>query len=128
VAEFIGRMNTLRAEIDGDRARVGEFVLALAPAMAGDRRSGARTLGIRPEEVELCAADADADVDAEVDVENRIDGTVERSVFLGNVTRLSLEVAGQRLVVELRGRPADVERGQRLSLRLPAQALHLLDD
>jgi len=120
VAEFIGRMNTLRAEIDGDRARVGDFVLALAPAIAGDRGSGARTLGIRPEEVELCAADAE--------VENRIDGIVERSVFLGNVTRLTLEVAGQRLVVELRGRPADVERGQRLSLRLPAQALHLLDD
>ncbi|MCK6449911.1 MAG: ATP-binding cassette domain-containing protein [Alphaproteobacteria bacterium] len=95
VAEFIGRMNVLSGF-----------------GSAGE----AGLIGVRPEHLELidgAAAGADAIV-----------GRIEKSVFLGSVTRLTLRAGDQRLVVELRGKPANAVPGATLAVRIPPQSVH----
>lgn len=104
VAEFVGRMN----------------VLPLTAGMFGGIRFEAdapdAVLGIRPEHVELCdAPGADA-----------IAGQVEKYVFLGSITRVTLAVGAGRLVLDLRGRVPGLARGAPLSVRLPREAVHRL--
>jgi ABC-type Fe3+/spermidine/putrescine transport system ATPase subunit len=99
VAEFIGRMNVVR-NVHGH---------ALA--------------GIRPEQVELVevAEDGEAAPDS-------LSGIVERCVFLGSITRVTLRVDGQPITVELQGRRDDLAPGTKLAVRLPQDALLTLDD
>ena len=118
VAEFIGRMNVLRLE----RGRNGTAELAGYPiridgAGAGLPPSGPILVGVRPEELVACQSDGGA---------NRVTGAVEKVVFLGNVTRVTLAVADQRLMVELRGRAEGLERGAPLSVELPPGAFRVL--
>ncbi|MBL8704598.1 MAG: ATP-binding cassette domain-containing protein [Rhodospirillales bacterium] len=104
VAAFVGRMNVL--PLAG-----GAFAGVSFSGMAAQE-----VVGIRPEHVELCTAEhADA-----------IAGRVEKSVFLGSVTRVTLAVGGGRMVIELRGRVADLAPGSPLAVRLPPDALHRL--
>jgi len=104
VAEFIGRMN----------------VLPLAAGQFGGVAFGAETpdavLGIRPEHVELCGTPSP----------DAIAGQVEKSVFLGAVTRVTLAVGAGRLVLDLRGKVPGLARGMPLSVRLPREAVHRL--
>jgi len=105
VAEFVGRMNVIR-DVDG------------------------RTLaGIRPERVELAglagsAAAAAADCRA---------GRVERCVFLGSITRVTVRLddavhtGSQPLLLELAGRRDDLAPGMALAIRIPSHALLRLD-
>jgi iron(III) transport system ATP-binding protein len=116
VAEFIGRMNVLRL----DRGSNGSAELAGFPIQidgAGLPASGPILVGVRPEELVACQGDGGA---------NRVTGAVEKVVFLGNVTRVTLAVADQRLMVELRGRVEGLERGTPLSVELPPGALRVL--
>jgi hypothetical protein len=55
-----------------------------------------------------------------------VTGAVEKVVFLGNVTRVTLALADQHLMVELRGRAEGLERGAPLSVELPPGALRVL--
>lgn len=111
VAEFIGRMNVLHLGRgpDGNPALAGS---SLQAESFGE--SGPWIVGIRPEHVEL-APDREG--------ENVVTGLVERAVFLGNMTRITLDFAGQTLVVEIRGRPQELARGMPLTVRLPSNAL-----
>ena len=97
VAEFIGRMNVLR--------NVNGHPLA----------------GIRPEQVELIA---DGMMAAAADASG---GVVERCVFLGSITRVTLRVEGQPITIELQGRRDDLSPGTPLAIRLPPGALLRLD-
>ena len=76
--------------------------------------------GIRPENVELLEAGQGA--------HGRLPGRVERCVFLGSITRVTVGVDGQRVTVELKGRRDDLAPGVEVALRLPADALLRLDD
>jgi iron(III) transport system ATP-binding protein len=107
VAEFIGRMNLVRLS-------------ATKLPAAGDRADGDPYIGIRPEHIELidvAAADADTLV-----------GRIEKCVFLGSFTRITLTVDGKRLLLELRGRRTDLAAGAALAVRIPAAAIHRLQD
>jgi len=105
VAEFIGRMNLLRLST------------AKLPPAAG-RPNGDPYVGIRPEHIEL-SDPAAADEDALV-------GRIEKCVFLGSFTRITLNVDGKRLVLELRGRRTELAAGAALAIRIPAGAIHRL--
>jgi iron(III) transport system ATP-binding protein len=108
VAEFIGRMNMVR--LDAGRPIPPAFSAFRAPDAAPV------VIGIRPEHIELANGAAGA-----ADV---LQGTVERVVYLGRITRIRLDVDGQALLVDLQGRPDGVQQGTRLAVRIPAKAVH----
>jgi len=105
VAEFIGRMNLVRASTTVNDASEPE----------PDPDS---MVGIRPEHIELIEAGT-----AAVDT---LQGRIEKCVFLGSFTRITLRVDGSPLVLELRGRRTDLQPGATLAVRFPAGALHRL--
>jgi iron(III) transport system ATP-binding protein len=112
VAEFIGRMN----------------VLQLAPCLCGKPLAldgggalgRAALIGIRPEDVILAASGPDAGI--------RVEGVVEKAVFLGNVTRVTLELLGQKLLVELRSLASGLDRGAVVEVCLPREAIRVLHE
>ena len=107
VAEFIGRMNLVRAST------------ARLPVTKGLAESDPY-IGIRPEHIELIdAATPDADT---------LVGRIDKCVFLGSFTRITLNVDDKRLLLELRGRRTDLKAGAALAVRIPADAIHLLRD
>jgi ABC-type Fe3+/spermidine/putrescine transport system ATPase subunit len=107
VAEFIGRMNLVRLS-----------TAKIPPAE--DDADADPYVGIRPEHVELTDA-ASADGCALV-------GRIEKCVFLGSFTRITLNVDDKRLLLELRGRRTDLVTGAALAVRIPAGAIHRLRD
>ena len=108
VATFIGSpaMNLLRVNARGGKARLGALELDCPGDVAGEV-----VLGIRPHEIELCAAGAGCD--AEVTA-------VEQ---LGTQTSITCSVDGARVVVSREGGYA-IAIGERVGLRLPEDALH----
>ena len=81
---------------------------------------GAHVVGVRPERIELVNGTgilADCSV-----------GRVERSVFLGSITRVTLRVDGQPLTLELQGRRDDLSPQSEVAVRIPDGALMRLDD
>ncbi len=81
---------------------------------------GHRLAGVRPEHVEL--------VDDGGGARDGLRGQVDRCVFLGGTTRLTLRVDGQRVMLDLRGRRDDLVPGMEVAIRIPAGALVRLDD
>jgi iron(III) transport system ATP-binding protein len=116
VAEFIGRMNVLRLSPgpNGHPSFCGQ-PLALDGQGA---LAGASFIGVRPEDVMLADQGPDG---------IRVQGVIEKAVFLGNVTRVTLEVDDQKLLVELRGRTAHLDRGRSLDVCLPREAIRVLE-
>jgi iron(III) transport system ATP-binding protein len=102
VAGFLGRMNRLTPAFAPSLALAGAF------------------LGVRPEHVELEPAHAPA---ADVPI-----AEVEKCVFLGSCTRVTLRIGEERLVVELRGKRTDLAPGQRVAVHIPEDALHRLSE
>jgi len=115
VAEFIGRINVLRLNGAGD----GPPRLESVPIRRVDEPSSA-TIGIRPEDLEIVAAGSGG--------ENVVSGRVEKVVYLGNVTRVTVSIGGQKLDLEQRGGPGGLAPGVPLSVKLPADAIHNLED
>jgi iron(III) transport system ATP-binding protein len=117
VAQFIGRMNVLRLD-DGAEAtpRLAGTPLRL-PAGGSGR---VRMVGLRPEDVEV--------VEAGTPPDNQVTGTVEKAVYLGSVTHVTLAVGPQQLLVEVRGPRRILERSAPLTVRLPPDALRALAD
>jgi iron(III) transport system ATP-binding protein len=112
VAEFIGRMNVLR--LDGPAGA--------PPALAGAPLrlpAPARVVGIRPEDVERSAGGGGA---------NEVVGTVQKAVFLGSVTHVTLAVGDQALLVALGGTEPAPERGAKMAVRLPPERLRPLEE
>jgi hypothetical protein len=98
-----------------------------APALAGTPLrlpvGGAgrvRLVGLRPEDVEVAEAGAATD--------NRVTGTVEKAVYLGSVTHVTLAVGTQRLLLEVRGPRQALTRNAPLTVRLPPEALRPLSE
>ncbi|HUF86340.1 MAG TPA: ATP-binding cassette domain-containing protein [Thermohalobaculum sp.] len=119
VAEFIGRMNVLRMAPGGGIGAVcgGPG----APGAPGARRF----IGIRPEHVELVGAGGAGD---DGDGAGIAVGTVEKVVYLGSITRITLALDDQKLLVELRGKPDGLAHGARLTVRIPADSIHEFEE
>lgn len=116
VAEFVGRMNVLRlTRGTGGVPHLGGVPIQLPPDSPGD----VRLVGIRPEHVELGDGAAG---------QNPVAGTVEKVVFLGNVSHVVLAVGDQRLVVELRGEGGVPARGAPVTVRLHPERLRPLEE
>jgi ABC-type Fe3+/spermidine/putrescine transport system ATPase subunit len=81
---------------------------------------GHRLAGVRPEHIEL--------VDGASPVEGHYRVQVDRCVFLGGTTRLTLVLDGQRVTLDLRGRRDDLQPGAELAIRIPPHVLLRLDD
>ena len=105
VAEFIGRMNLLRLPMPQHDAGNGDA-------------SGDAYFGIRPEHVEM--------IDPGMHPDDALHGRIAKCVFLGSVTRVTLLVDDQPLVLELRGRRTDLLPGDALAVRIPPSAVHRL--
>jgi len=117
VAEFIGRMNVLQLD-DGSGATP---TLAGAPIrLPAGVPARVRLVGLRPEDVEVAEAGAPID--------NHVTGTVEKAVYLGSVTHVTLAVGQQRLLLEVRGPRRDLARSTPLTVRFPPEALRPLSD
>ena len=104
VADFIGTMNFLAAEVTGDASagnggiRAGGLVL---PCDTSSRSGGERvTAAIRPEDVVLLGGGSAGDT-AGTDREAGFDATVEYVEFLGSFARVRLDGAGERLLMDL---------------------------
>jgi iron(III) transport system ATP-binding protein len=113
VAGFIGRMNLIAVAPNGQ----GKAVFAGRPLRLAADGAVPRTLGIRPEEVDLCEADAAG--------ENVVAGAVVERIYLGNIVRLVVAPDGGAalLTVERHGARDLAPIGARVGLRLPPEAL-----
>jgi iron(III) transport system ATP-binding protein len=107
VAEFIGRMNLVRRS-------TAKLITE------DDRADGDPYIGIRPEHIEL--------IDAGTPEADTLVGHIEKCVFLGSFTRITLNVDDKRLVLELRGKRTDLQAGRTLAVRIPVGAIHRLQD
>jgi ABC-type Fe3+/spermidine/putrescine transport system ATPase subunit len=125
VADRIVVMNRGRIEQDGRPVDLYErpatrFVAEFIGRMNVLRGiEGYPLVGIRPEQVELINGGGGVDARA---------GCVERCVFLGSITRVTLSVDGQPITLELQGRRDDLAPGTTLAIRLPPSALLRLDE
>lgn len=120
VADFIGTMNFLKAEVIAEgQVSVGGRQLSCdtGGAVIGSRV----TLAVRPESFELCAEGAG---------DNCIDVTVAAVEFLGAFVRAELDLAadGQRSMADFpvnRIRELALDEGASLSLHLPSDEIRL---
>ncbi|MFC0401859.1 ABC transporter ATP-binding protein [Paraburkholderia rhizosphaerae] len=124
VAGFIGspRMNFLAGEVDGIadqhvnvRLNQSDTVLCVRVSGARIKRGQPVTMGIRPEHVRL-----DGDMQT-LPVQSLL------TEQLGEHSYLHVEYAGGTLIAKAPGDVA-VRNGERLALRLPADACHLFDE
>jgi putative spermidine/putrescine transport system ATP-binding protein len=86
VAGFVGRINALPGEAHGNQVRVGPHTLDAAGAA-----EGAVTLMVRPHRIALAPRPG---------ASNRIDGTIRRLTYVGEVLEIELETAGGPLRLE----------------------------
>jgi len=105
VAEFVGEMNFVKAKIAAGRVEcaLGSLSLPVPPAFA---TAGAVTLAIRPEHVELTAADGGPLV-----------GTIASKNYLGDAALVEVDVNGVTLLAKLPG-DTDISVGQKAAVVL----------
>jgi iron(III) transport system ATP-binding protein len=126
VADRIVVMNRGRIEQIGRAADLYErpasrFVAQFIGRMNVVRDAQGKPIaGVRPEHIEV--------VDTAADGPELRRGRVERCAFLGSVTRITLRIGDDAVVVELRGRREDLAPGSEVTIRSPGEALLRLDD
>jgi iron(III) transport system ATP-binding protein len=115
VAEFIGRVNVLHLAVGPNGMPTLAGIALQAADLSAD---GPWVVGVRPENIEVVPEDDNG--------ANLVKGTIERTVFLGNMTRITLDVDGQKLLVELRAASPKLTRGTPLIVRIPPGAVKVL--
>ncbi|MCL4768176.1 MAG: putative 2-aminoethylphosphonate ABC transporter ATP-binding protein [Hyphomicrobiaceae bacterium] len=123
VADFIGTMNFLDAEIAGpEHARIGNALLRCESV--GGRSSGSRvTLGLRPEEMRVRGIEAAT--------ENQLATRVVLLDYLGAFCRATLEIEaspGIQILADFSAnavRDLAIAEGQPLAVALPAESLRV---
>ena len=109
VADFVGTINRLPAEVRDGRLRVLDSDLGTWRDMGG---KPVRSVLVRPESIQTCAADA-----------AHFTGTVETALFLGDRLRVVLSDLGPRgLALDAPAR-TPIAIGQRLPVRLDGDQL-----
>jgi spermidine/putrescine transport system ATP-binding protein len=126
VADFLGVSNLMDAVAEGRgpkhcRVRLGDFVLE---ASGGNiDASGQVKVVIRPERIEIIERDAPAD--------NTLPGMVERVVYVGPVVQLLVRLEPGDTVQAMipnRGARLGFEQGALVLVRMPSEALRVLDE
>ena len=120
-AGFVGTMNFLAAEIDGARRLV---VAGTTAPLAGTPKIGTVALAIRPEHVEVVAADS---VDGTAAL--RLPGKILKTIFLGREAHLKIDTPSGPVTVELLDPHAEQLEmtGAAVTLRLPFNRLRAFD-
>jgi iron(III) transport system ATP-binding protein len=123
VADFVGTMTFLDAEVSGpDRLRFGSIELA-CQSINGFQHGAAVRIGLRPEEVRVRNIDASTP--------NRIDTRVSLLDFLGSFCRARLEpeaAPGVAILADFSAnlmRDLAVAEGQKLTIALPPESLRV---
>ena len=114
VADFIGDINLLEGE-----ALTGGGVRVLGGVTAPGSRPGRVTLAIRPERARLVAAGT-----------GELEATLIHSAFLGTATLHKLQLAGGGDFLIRQSDPTEAapEKGSRVGVALPADALQVLQE
>jgi spermidine/putrescine transport system ATP-binding protein len=116
VAQFVGEMNFIKAEV----GRSGEIQSALgsirAPLPNGLSAGSAVTLAVRPEHVKVVALPA-GDVSINV-------GKIISKNYLGDAALLEVEVQGISLIAKLSG-DSELTIGSSAAVEVPAQRWHV---
>src|SRR4029077_20272208 len=123
VADFVGTMTFLDAEVSGpDRLRLGSIALACR-SINGFQHGAAVRIGLRPEDVRVRNIDASTP--------NQIATRVSLLDFLGSFCRARLEPEAAPGVEILAGlsvhvmRDLSVAEGQKLTIALPPESLRV---
>jgi ABC-type sugar transport system ATPase subunit len=113
VAEFIGRpaMNTFEGVVSGGEFRAGELAV---PVDCGD---GPVVLGVRPEDIRVCAGSEPGSVAVTLDVVEAIEPDVLLTLRRGELS----------LSARLLRRAAEFAPGDSLHIALPREAHHFFD-
>jgi iron(III) transport system ATP-binding protein len=117
VAAFLGHMNVLRVdwEEQGHPRLAGRLL-----SVAGKHARGAAHVYVRPEAAAIAAG-------PEASGANCFPARVQKSIFLGNLSRVQLELAGQPFTVELQYRAASaLQPGQEVAVHIPPEAILVL--
>ena len=131
VADFIGTMNFLAAEVAGDGGagdggiRAGG--LALACDTSGHSDGERITAAIRPEDIVLLDSGR-AEAAAPASRDGGFDATVEYVEFLGSFARVELDCAGERLLLDLsmaRAQHFGVTEGSTVRAAVPREAVRI---
>ena len=131
VADFIGTMNFLAAEITGGAAardggiRAGG--LALACDTSGHSEGERITAAIRPEDIVLLDSGS-AGTAGHASRDGGFDATVEYVEFLGSFARVELACAGERLLMDLsmaRAQHFGVTEGSTVRAVVPREAVRI---
>ena len=138
VADFIGTMNFLVAEVVGDAAAGNAAIraggLALVCDTSGHSGGERVTAAIRPEDIALVdpgsarSAGASGATGGEVDLAGGFDATVEYVEFLGSFARVELASAGERLLMDLpiaQVQRFDVTEGSTVRAVVPRDAVRI---
>ena len=113
VADFLGKMNVLRLE---EKGVVPPRLAGRLLSVEGEQPKNAEFVYVRPEAVEVLT-------DLRPGT-NRFPGRVNKTTFLGNLTRVELEVGKQHLTAELRYKGASsLQPGQEITVYLPPGAV-----
>ena len=131
VADFIGTMNFLSAEIAGDAGATHGGLRAGGLALACDTSGYAEgervTAAIRPEDIVLLdSGSAETAVHASRDA--GFDATVQYVEFLGSFARVELDCAGERLLMDLsiaRAQHFGVTEGGTVRAAVPREAVRI---
>jgi len=128
VADFIGTMNFLPAEITGDAGTGGGGIraggLALACDTSGHPEGERVTAAIRPEDIVLL----DSGSAGHASRDGGFDATVEYVEFLGSFARVELDCAGERLLMDLsiaRAQQFGVTEGSTVRAAVPREAVRI---
>ena len=128
VADFIGTMNFLAAQVTGDAAAGDGAIRAGGLELACDtsgHAGGVRvTAAIRPEDIVLDGAEAAGSTGRG----SVVDAAVEYVEFLGSFARVELKGAGERLVMDLpiaQVERFDVEEGSTVRAVVPRDAVRI---
>ena len=113
VADFLGKMNVLRLE---EKGVVPPRLAGRLLSVEGEQPKNTEFVYVRPEAVEVLT-------DLRPGT-NRFPGRVNKTTFLGNLTRVELEVGKQHLAAELRYKGASsLQPGQEVTVYLPPEAV-----
>jgi putative spermidine/putrescine transport system ATP-binding protein len=110
VAEFIGTMNRVTGSTQDGQLRFSGGVLPFNPSSS----EHAATLMFRPEDVEVVTDGAHA---------ANMHGAVLSTFFLGDRTRLVIDIGTEQPVIVDTGRRASWQAGERIALHVPQHAL-----
>ena len=115
VAEFIGRMNRIRAEARGGNA---EFAGQRFPAPVG--LDGPVSIMVRPHRIAIGATESG-------EARYQFPATIARSIFVGDILQYDVDVAGQVISVEVatRGGESVLPPGTAISISWRAQDVYL---